>query len=130
MKITDIATRDIRFPTSQHLGGSDAMNPDPDYSAAHVIVQIDSSLTGHGLAFTIGRGNEIVVAAVSALKPFIVGHTLEEFTADHSHGHFVTPCEIRNGHNVAPRTTGYSTQMKSFSVAQYEFPNGSIWMKV
>jgi L-alanine-DL-glutamate epimerase-like enolase superfamily enzyme len=130
MKITAITARDIRFPTSKHLGGFDAMNLDPDYSAACVIVQTDSSLTGHGLTFTIGRGNEIVVAVVSALKPFIVGHTLEEFTADHSHGHFVTPCEIRNGHCAAPRAAGYSTQMKSFSLAQYESPNGSIGMKV
>jgi L-alanine-DL-glutamate epimerase-like enolase superfamily enzyme len=130
MKITDITTRNIRFPTSQHLGGLDAMNPDPDYSAAYVIVQTDSSLTGHGLAFTIGRGNEIVVAAVSALKPLIVAHRLEEFTADHLLEHFVTPCEIRNGHYVAPRAAGYSTQMKSLSLAQYEFPNGSIWIKV
>ncbi len=82
MKITNITTRDIRFPTSKHLDGSDAMNLDPDYSAAYVILHTDSSLTGHGLTFTIGRGNEIVVAAMQALKPLIVGHTLEEFTAD------------------------------------------------
>jgi L-fuconate dehydratase len=82
MKITAITARDIRFPTSKHLDGSDAMNPDPDYSAAYVILQTDSSLTGHGLTFTIGRGNEVVVAAIHALEPLIVGHTLEEFTAD------------------------------------------------
>jgi L-fuconate dehydratase len=82
MKITAITARDIRFPTSKHLDGSDAMNPDPDYSAAYVILHTDSSLTGHGLTFTIGRGNEVVVAAIHALEPLIVGHTLEEFTAD------------------------------------------------
>ncbi len=82
MKIIGITARDIRFPTSQHLDGSDAMNPDPDYSAAYVILHTDSSLTGHGLTFTIGRGNEIVVAAIHALEPLIVGHTLEEFTSD------------------------------------------------
>ncbi len=82
MKIVAITARDIRFPTSQHLDGSDAMNPDPDYSAAYVILHTDSSLTGHGLTFTIGRGNEVVVAAMQALKHLIVGQTLEEFTAD------------------------------------------------
>jgi L-fuconate dehydratase len=82
MKIINITARDIRFPTSKHLDGSDAMNLDPDYSAAYVILHTDSSLTGHGLTFTIGRGNEVVVAAMEALKPLIVGHTLEEFTAD------------------------------------------------
>ncbi len=82
MKITHLQVKDIRFPTSQHLDGSDAMNPDPDYSAAYVILHTDSSLTGHGLTFTIGRGNEVVVAAIHALKPLIIGHTLEDFTAD------------------------------------------------
>ena len=33
-KITGIKTFDLRFPTSDYLDGSDAMNPDPDYSAA------------------------------------------------------------------------------------------------
>ena len=82
MKIIGVTARDIRFPTSQHLDGSDAMNPDPDYSAAYVILHTDSSQTGHGLTFTIGRGNEVVVAAIHALESLIVGHTLEEFTAD------------------------------------------------
>lgn len=57
------------------------MNPDPDYSAAYVILTTDGPHEGHGLAFTIGRGNEIVVAAINALRPLIVGHTLEEFAA-------------------------------------------------
>jgi L-fuconate dehydratase len=82
MNITAMCIKDIRFPTSKHLDGSDAMNPDPDYSAAYVILHTDSSLTGHGLTFTIGRGNEVVVAAIQALEPLIVGRTLEEFTAD------------------------------------------------
>jgi L-fuconate dehydratase len=58
--ITDIIARDIRFPTSRALDGSDAMNPDPDYSTAYVILKTDSpeSWEGHGLTFTIGRGNE------------------------------------------------------------------------
>lgn len=80
--ITHITVRDIRFPTSKLLDGSDAMNPDPDYSAAYVVVHTDHprQLAGHGLAFTIGRGNEICVAAIRALAPMIVGRTLERFT--------------------------------------------------
>lgn len=82
MIITHLLVLDIRFPTSRQLDGSDAMNPDPDYSAAYVILKTDGPLEGHGLTFTIGRGNEVVVAAVEALKPLIVGKTLESFTAD------------------------------------------------
>ncbi len=82
--ITDIVARDIRFPTSRGLHGSDAMNPDPDYSAAYVVLRTNSpaGLEGHGLTFTIGRGNELCVAAVQALTPLVVGKTLESFTAD------------------------------------------------
>ncbi len=71
---------DIRFPTSRSLDGSDAMNPDPDYSAAYVILRTsEPGLEGHGLTFTIGRGNEICVAAVNALAPLLRGRSLEEF---------------------------------------------------
>src|SRR5262245_48611646 len=82
--ITDIVVRDIRFPTSRSLDGSDAMNADPNYSAAYVILRTDSltGLEGHGLTFTIGRGNELCVAAIDALKPLVVGLTIEEFAAD------------------------------------------------
>lgn len=82
--ITDIKVRDIRFPTSQSLDGSDAMNTDPNYSATYVILQTDShqGLAGHGLTFTIGRGNELCVAAVNALKPLILGRTVESLTRD------------------------------------------------
>jgi L-fuconate dehydratase len=80
--ITRCRTIDIRFPTSRELDGSDAMNPDPDYSAAYVVLETNvPGLTGHGLTFTIGRGNEIVCAAVKALEYLVVGHTLEEFAA-------------------------------------------------
>lgn len=83
IKITDLLVKDIRFPTSKELAGSDAMNPDPDYSAAYVILKTDdAALEGHGLTFTIGRGTELCVAAVEALKPLIVDHDLEEFTSD------------------------------------------------
>jgi L-fuconate dehydratase len=68
MKITSLKTHDLRFPTSASLDGSDAMNPDPDYSAAYVILGTESDLEGHGLTFTIGRGNEVVCAAILALS--------------------------------------------------------------
>ncbi|MDQ2902069.1 MAG: L-fuconate dehydratase [Ktedonobacteraceae bacterium] len=82
--ITRLETHDIRFPTSRTLAGSDAMNRDPDYSAAYVILSTDSprGLQGHGLTFTIGRGNEVCIAAIQALAPLIVGRTLESFTSD------------------------------------------------
>jgi L-fuconate dehydratase len=82
VKITRLTVRDIRFPTSRALDGSDAMNPDPDYSAAYVTLETDSPLTGHGLTFTIGRGNEIVCLAVQALEPLVVGREFASFTAD------------------------------------------------
>jgi L-fuconate dehydratase len=78
--ITDVIVRDIRFPTSANLDGSDAMNQDPDYSAAYVILKTDTDLEGHGLTFTIGRGNELCVAAIQALAPLVIGETLESFT--------------------------------------------------
>jgi L-fuconate dehydratase len=72
------------MPTSRTLDGSDAMNPDPDYSAAYVVLSTDAGdgLEGHGMTFTIGRGNELCVAAIEALKPLVVGRTLESFTED------------------------------------------------
>ncbi len=86
MPITFVAveTYDLRFPTSRTLAGSDAMHHDPDYSAAYVILRTDSpaGLEGHGLTFTIGRGNEVCVAAMRALAPLIIGRTLEAFTAN------------------------------------------------
>ncbi|MBI1808169.1 MAG: L-fuconate dehydratase [Ignavibacteria bacterium] len=82
--ITDIVVKDIRFPTSRLLDGSDAMNPDPDYSAAYVILKTNhpERLEGHGLTFTIGRGNEICVEAIKALGHLVKGKTLESFTSD------------------------------------------------
>ena len=74
--IKDITVRDIRFPTSNSLDGSDAMNVNPNYSAAYVVLKTDSEHEGHGLTFTIGRGNELCVAAIEALKPLVVGLTI------------------------------------------------------
>ncbi len=83
VEITDLVARDIRFPTSAHLDGSDAMNPDPDYSAAYVVLPTNvAGLEGHGLTFTIGRGNELCVAAIEALRPLIVGQRLESIKHD------------------------------------------------
>lgn len=80
--IVGLRTVDVRFPTSSNLDGSDAMNPDPDYSAAYVILETDGGHEGHGLTFTIGRGNEICIAAIEALKPLVVGLDMEWVTAD------------------------------------------------
>lgn len=81
--ITAVETRDIRFPTSKTLDGSDAMNPDPDYSAAYVILKTnDPSLEGHGLTFTLGRGNELCVDAITSLSYLISGKPLDVLTAD------------------------------------------------
>ncbi len=76
-KITSLRVHDLRFPTSHSLEGSDAMNPDPDYSAAYVILETDApGLEGHGLTFTIGRGTEIVCLAVEAMRHLVVGTEL------------------------------------------------------
>ena len=81
--ITGLTSHDIRFPTSRDLDGSDAMHPDPDYSAAYVVLQTSQQgLEGHGLTFTIGRGNDLCVAAIDALASLVVGRTLESIMAD------------------------------------------------
>jgi L-fuconate dehydratase len=81
--IKEVIAKDIRFPTSKTLDGSDAMNPDPDYSAAYVILKTDhpDGLEGHGLTFTIGRGNELCVHAINSLSHLIKGKTLDSFTS-------------------------------------------------
>jgi L-fuconate dehydratase len=78
MKIRDLEVADLRFPTSRTADGTDAMHPDPDYSAAYVILKTDAGLEGHGFTFTIGRGNEICVEAIRAFRPLVVGRTLED----------------------------------------------------
>ncbi|GAC1515228.1 MAG: enolase C-terminal domain-like protein [Gemmatimonadaceae bacterium] len=82
--ITGVDVADIRFPTSRSRDGSDAMHPDPDYSAAYVVLRTDRAdgLEGHGLTFTIGRGNELCVAAVRSLAPLVTGITLAQIRAD------------------------------------------------
>jgi L-fuconate dehydratase len=77
-------TQDVRFPTSLSLDGSDAMNPDPDYSASYLRIRTDTSddLEGHGFVFTIGRGNDVQVAAIRALESYLSGRDVEELLAD------------------------------------------------
>ncbi|MFF3411104.1 L-fuconate dehydratase [Streptomyces sp. NPDC002742] len=83
-RITAVDTYDIRFPTSRELDGSDAMNPDPDYSAAYVVLRTDAAdgAEGHGFAFTIGRGNDVQVAGIEALRGHVIGRSVGELCAD------------------------------------------------
>jgi len=73
---------DIRFPTSRTHAGTDAVHVDPDYSAAYVVLRTDAGVEGHGLTFTIGRGNEVCVAAIVAYRHLVVGQRLADITAD------------------------------------------------
>jgi L-fuconate dehydratase len=83
IKIVSVETEDIRVPTSKSLDGSDAMNKDPDYSAAYVILKTNrSGLEGHGLTFTLGRGNELCISAMKSLSYLLIGKSLNEITAD------------------------------------------------
>src|SRR5207237_10544597 len=84
VRIVRAVTYDVRFPTSRSGAGADAMNPDPDYSAAYVALETDdpSGLTGHGLTFTIGRGTEVCVAAIEARAPHVVRATVAELASD------------------------------------------------
>jgi L-fuconate dehydratase len=84
MIINSLTISDLRFPTSRTQAGTDAMHTDPDYSAAYVILGTDRGLEGHGLTFTIGRGNEVCTVAIEAFRPFVVGRDLREITADFS----------------------------------------------
>jgi L-fuconate dehydratase len=83
-RFTEFETYDVRFPTSVDLDGSDAMNADPDYSAAYLILRTDAGdgLEGHGFAFTIGRGNDVQTAAIEALRDHVLGLDVEATLAD------------------------------------------------
>src|ERR1700684_2743394 len=80
--ITNVRVIDLRFPTSLEHIGSDAVNKDPDYSAAYCILETDAGLEGHGLTFTLGRGNELCVEAIEYLAKKAVGRSLSEITED------------------------------------------------
>jgi len=82
IRIKNVRVLDLRFPTSLHSIGSDAVNKDPDYSAAYCILETDTEFEGHGLTFTLGRGNEICVAALEYLAKQAVGRTLASITED------------------------------------------------
>ena len=81
-RISALDVIDVRFPTSLGLDGSDAMNPEPDYSAAYVVLHTDGAHEGHGMTFTIGKGNELCCAAIEALSTLVVGRRLSDLT-DH-----------------------------------------------
>jgi L-fuconate dehydratase len=81
-RIVGMDVLDVRFPTSRELDGSDAMNPDPDYSAAYVVLRTDEGPDGYGLAFTIGRGNDVQAAAIRALEHMVVGRSTPDTAAD------------------------------------------------
>src|ERR1700736_770355 len=80
MVIKNLSVLDLRFPTSRDKVGSDAVHVDPDYSAAYVILETDAGVEGHGLTFTIGRGNEVCVAAIEAYRHLVVGKRLDDIT--------------------------------------------------
>jgi L-fuconate dehydratase len=77
-RITGFETADVRFPTSRHRDGSDALNPFPDYSAAYLVVSTESGETGYGFVFTVGRGNDVQLAAIEALRPLVVGCDVDD----------------------------------------------------
>src|SRR4029079_13314105 len=80
--ISSLDVLDLRFPTSRDRVGTDAVHVDPDYSAAYVILRTDVGLEGHGLTFTIGRGNEVCAAAIEAYRHLVVGRRLDDITSD------------------------------------------------
>ncbi len=81
--ITGVTVLDLRFPTSKKFSGSDAMHPDPDYSCAYVVLETDrQNICGYGLTFTLGRGNELCVAAAEFLAGFVTGKTLQSIVGD------------------------------------------------
>ncbi|WP_327685085.1 enolase C-terminal domain-like protein [Streptomyces sp. NBC_00467] len=80
--VTEFEVHDIRFPTSEQLDGSDAMNPDPDYSAAYLVMRSEDGSEGHGFCFTIGRGNDVTAAAIEALRPYVIGRPAPRTASD------------------------------------------------
>src|SRR3954463_1573346 len=83
-RFTSFRTLDIRFPTSRTLDGSDAMNPEPDYSAAYLVLSTDAAdgLEGHGFVFTTGRGNDIQQMAIAGLEPWVLGRDVDAVLND------------------------------------------------
>ena len=78
-KILKLIVQDIRFPTSKDLTGSDAIHTDPDYSATYLTIQTtDPKLTGYGIAFTIGKGNNIVAKCIEEYFHLFEGLEINE----------------------------------------------------
>ena len=102
-RITGFETADVRFPTSRHRDGSDAMNPFPDYSAAYLTLTTTSGETGYGFTFTVGRGNDVQLAAIQALRPLVVGREIDEILA--------ALCELDGGPRNPPG--GKSCRLRS-----------------
>ena len=78
--ITRARVIDLRFPTSRESIGSDAVNKDPDYSAAYCVLETNAGFEGHGLTFTLGRGTDLVAGALEFLATLAVGRTLSSIT--------------------------------------------------
>ena len=81
-QFTHFSVHDVRFPTSVDRDGSDALNADPDYSTAYVVVHTSAGDRGHGFVFTIGRGTEVAVAAIRAVEPLVAGLEVDEVLSD------------------------------------------------
>ncbi|MFE5705545.1 enolase C-terminal domain-like protein [Rhodococcus koreensis] len=81
-RIVSITTEDVRFPTSLELDGSDAVNVDPDYSAAYVTIRTDADEEGHGFVFTCGRGNDVITHAIDTYAQLLIGRNIEELIFD------------------------------------------------
>jgi L-fuconate dehydratase len=82
LRITDVRVIDLRFPTSRESIGSDAVNKDPDYSAAYCILETNRDLRGFGLTFTCGHGNDLCCDAIRYLSRYATGRTLSSITDD------------------------------------------------
>lgn len=119
--ITDITVRDLRFPASQTLDGSDAVNVGQEYSATYVV-----------LHYAGGVGLCEHVQHLSLFDDVAVSVSLENRIAeyvDHLHGHFVYPVVVRNDRYMPPLNPGYSVKMKPASLNNHEFPSGQAWQK-
>ncbi len=143
---TEVVALDMRFPTSDPLDGSDAMNKAPDYSAAYVTRKTDhpDGLEGHGISFTTGRGNELCphaggvglcedVQHLAIFDDIAVTGSLEDRVVeyvDHLHEHFEAPAIVQDDRYVAPSAPGYSITMRPESLRRFAYPGGEAWAPV
>ena len=144
-RIVALDSFDIRFPTSIQHDGSDAMKPDPDYSAAYVILRTDhDGLASHASCVTSG-GNDVVVAAIQALaaardralRPRVDFVSVSGTTADrvleyvdHLHEHLADPVQVSAGRYVAPASAGFTATLRPDSLRDHEFPRGANWRRL